>query len=159
FIWGFQVCFVLPLLLATLSFLTLALNWSEAQQPDQLSSTALLAVSILSALGAAYSLASGNLLWPLLLAAALYLRLGLRIVLSLAAAGAVSTALFFYHYVRPAGHANPIASLGEPLTILKYCATYFLSAWPYYDTRGKWIVWLAMPLLFFPVLRYFRKFR
>ncbi|MFZ0738922.1 MAG: hypothetical protein WBL70_03425 [Candidatus Acidiferrales bacterium] len=147
-IWGFQVCFVLPQLFATLSFVALLLYWTELQQrPDKQPSPKFLVVSVLAALGATYSLASGNLLWPLLVAAALYLRLRLRAALSFAITGALSTALYLYHYVRPQAHANPMASLGRPLALFNYCALYFLSSWLHQDSRGvtgpKYVVVLA----------------
>ena len=164
FTWGFQVCFVLPPFFATLSFVALLLYWAETQQPDKQPSPWFLVLSILAATGAAYSLANGSLLWPLLAAAALYLRLRPRVILSFAAAGVISTALYLYHYVRPEGHANPLQSLAAPLTILKYCSAYFFSAWPYYDTGARLILpRLVLPmvvLMLLPAaLPYLREFR
>ena len=169
FIWGFQVCFVLPLFFATLCFAALSLYASQEiepgieddaqQRPAKRPSRALLVISILGALAAAYSLANGNLLWPLILAGAVFLRLRFRVVLAIAAAGIASTALYFYQYARPEGHASPIASLAAPLQLLKYCATYFFSAWPHYGPPWLWILWLAALLLLLPVLTYVREFR
>ena len=52
-IWGFQVCFVLPQLLATVSFVALLLYWMESpQQPDKRPPSKFLVVSVLAALGA-----------------------------------------------------------------------------------------------------------
>ena len=79
------------------------------------------AIPILAALGATYSLANGNLLWPLLVAAALFLRLRRSAVLSIAITGVVSTCVYFYHYVRPPYHADPIASLGAPSSSHEVC--------------------------------------
>ena len=164
FTWGFQVCFVLPPFFATLSFVALLLYWTEVQQqPGNHPSPKFLVVSILAATGAAHSLASGNLLWPLLVAAAICLRLRVRAILSFASTGAISTALYLFHYARPAGHANPFASLSSPLKILQYCLTYFFSGWPYYDTPERLVLSYGMPLvllvLLFAVLPYVRKFR
>ncbi len=133
-IWGFQVCFVLPQLFATLSFMALLLYWMESrQQPDKRPSSKYLVVSVLAALGATYSLASGVLLWPLLVVAALYLRLRIAAVLSLAVTGILSTALYLYGYVRPEIHASPITSLATPGPLLKYWAVYFVSSWIHRD--------------------------
>ena len=127
---GFQVCYVLSPLFATLSFVGLLLYGTEAQRhPGNPGSSKFLWLSILAAWCATYSLANGNLLWPLLVAAALFLRLRLSAVLSFAITGAVSTSLYFYGYVRPPYHANPIASLAAPLRIMKYVAVYFGSSW------------------------------
>ena len=156
FVWSFQVDFVLPQLLATLSFVALALYWADFEaQPEMQPSPKFLVISILAALGATFSLASGSLLWPLLVAAALYLRLRAPAIFSFAAVGAVSISLYSYHYVRPEWHANPAASLHSPFQVLKYCLAYFISVWPLtVQTIG---LWLAMPILLLPVLPFIRK--
>jgi hypothetical protein len=160
FVWSFQVDFVLPQLLATLSFVGLALYWVESEaQPEIRPSSKSLLISILASLGATFSLASGNLLWPLLVAAALYLRLRVRAILSFAGVGAVSISAYLYHYVAPEAHANPAASLGSPLKVLKYCSTYLINVWPIYSTGQSIALWLAMATLLLPVLPCIRKFR
>jgi hypothetical protein len=126
---GFQVCYVLSPLFATLSFVGLLLYWTDSQRPGKPPSSRFLWLSIFAALGGTYSLANGNLLWPLLVAAALFLRLRASAVLSFAITGAVSTSLYFYRYVRPSYHADPIASLGTPLRLLEYVALYIGSSW------------------------------
>lgn len=69
---------------------------------------------------------NGNLLWPLLLAAALLLRLRLAAVLSYATTGALSTAVFLQNYIRPSYAMN---STKTPLNMVKYLAAYFGSSW------------------------------
>ncbi len=130
FVWGFQVCFVLPGLLATLSFIGLLLYWTDShQQPNKRPSSVFLLLSIISALGATFSLANGNLLWPLLVAAALLLRLRLAAVLSFTVTGLISTALYLHSYVRPSYHANPITSMETPVKFLQYLTAYVGSSW------------------------------
>jgi hypothetical protein len=126
---GFQVCYVLVPLFATLSFIGLLLYWTDSQRYPGKSSSKFLWLSILAALCATYSLANGNLLWPLLVAAALFLRLRASAVLSFAIAGAVSTSLYFYHYVRPSYHAGPTASPGTPVRLFEFVAAYFGGSW------------------------------
>ena len=164
FIWGFQVCFVLPQLFATLSFVTLLLYWVKAQQHlDQRPPSRFLVLSILAALGASYSLASGSLLWPLLVVAAIYLRLRIAAVLSFAVTGAVSIALYFHRYVRPEAHASPFASLGAPLALLQYWVVYFASSWLHHDIRDAELLAIAGLAIVFalliPALSYSRNFR
>jgi hypothetical protein len=143
FIWGFQVCLLLPQLLATLSFVGLLLYWMESRQHPGVEPPAkYLLVSILAAVAGAYTLSSGNLLWPLLVLAALYLRLQLRAVLALVIAGTTSTALYLRHYVQPPYHANPLESLRRPIALLEYVATYFFSSWIHRDTKTWEIVCL-----------------
>jgi len=164
FIWGFQVCFVLPQLFATLSFVALLLCWRESQQhPGKPLSSRLLLVSILAALGASYSLANGNLLWPLLVVAALYLRLGVAAVLSFAITGVSSTAVYLYRYSRPQYHADPIASMGAPLNLFKYWAVYFVSSWAHHKISTPELIALAglaiVVLTLLPALSHAREFR
>jgi hypothetical protein len=159
FVWGFQVSFILPAFFATASFVSLALYSAELQGGSgKNTSPRFLVVSMLCAFAAAYSLASGSLLWPVLVAAAVCLRLGRKAFLSLALAGAASTALYLYHYSRPVGHANPTASLKAPIKLLEYCWTYFSASWPYY-LREQRFIWIGLLLLLAPALPYVLKFR
>jgi hypothetical protein len=170
FVWGFQVCFVLPQFLATFSFVALLLYWaSSQQQADKQPASKFLVVSVLAALGATYSLASGTLLWPLLLVAALYLRLRVAAIGVFGITGVVSTALYFHDYVRPWHHANPILTLQTPTLLLKYLAVYFFSSWIPSDVHGLDIhrfdiialIGLAIPVvgMLVPALSYVRTFR
>ncbi|MGC2112514.1 MAG: hypothetical protein WA655_23550 [Candidatus Korobacteraceae bacterium] len=127
--WGFQTCFVLPGLFATCAFVSLLLYWSAARDGDRPHAWKFLLFSIAAALGATYSLASGNLLWPLLIAAAVVLRLRLAVVLSYAVTGTISTALYLHGYVRPLQNSDPAASIRSPLKLLEYFAVYLGSSW------------------------------
>ena len=150
--WGFQVCFVLPPFFATLSFAALLLYGKETLQVEGKGAPRFLLVSILAAFGAAYSLAAGCLVWPLLVAEAAYLRLGRRIMGIVSAAGAISIGLYAWHYARPEGHGSPVAALSDPLGMLKYCAAYFLSSWPYYGARGHLLLRLVVVVFFLALL-------
>ena len=133
---GFSICFILLELFATLSLVELMLYWKHsARQAGDQHAWMYLLLSILAALAATYSLANGNLLWPLLVAAALLLRLRLAAVLSFLVTGAISTALYLHHYHRPLGHGNPASSIRTPLEIVQYIATYFGSPWVRHDVR------------------------
>jgi hypothetical protein len=128
FTWGFQICFVLPMFLASVSFVGLLLD-SRRRQLGKPGSGRFVALSILAALAATWSLASGNLLWPLLLGMALLLRLGRGTIVSLAVSGFLSTLTYFRHYGTPRQNANPLASLRTPLDLVHYVAVYFGSSW------------------------------
>jgi hypothetical protein len=128
-VWGFQTCFVLPGLFATLSFVGLLLCWRASQNRDRGGGWKFLALSMVAALGATYSLASGNLLWPILVVAAVLLRLRLAAVLSYCVTGAVSTALYFHGYIRPLQNSDPAASIRSPLKLIEYLTAYFGSSW------------------------------
>jgi hypothetical protein len=138
FVWGFQVCFVLPQLFATLSFVALIYGRNSPKW---------LAISIGAALGATYSLVSGNLLWPLLVIAAACLRLQLRSILAIAISGTVSTALYFHRYVQPAQHASPLASLHSPVPLMSYWIVYVLSSWAHAGMHGAETILIVLALL------------
>lgn len=163
-VWGFQVCFVLPGLFASLAFVSLLLYWTSGQ-PSCRPSPKFLVISILAALGASYSLSNGNLLWPLLIAAALYLRLRRSAILSLVIMGAISTACYLYRYARPEIHADPLASLKTPLTLLEYWATYFASSWSHSNFRSNVAAYVVLAVFavviitLLPALPYVRTFR
>ena len=130
---GFSICFILLEFFATLSFVELMLYWQRSRQAGNQHSWIYLLFSVLAALGATYSLANGNLLWPLLVATALLLRLPRAAVLSFLITGTVSTALYLHNYHRPLGHGNPASSIQSPLEIVQYIATYFGSPWVRHD--------------------------
>jgi hypothetical protein len=133
---GFSICFILLGLFATSSLVELVLYWKHCErQPADPRAWVYLLLSIVGALGATYSLANGNLLWPLLAAAALLLRLRRAAVLSLLVTGTVSTVLYLHNYHRPLGHSNPASSIQTPLEIFQYIATYFGSPWVRHDVR------------------------
>jgi hypothetical protein len=140
--WGFQVCFVLPGLFATVSLIGLLLNWRSSQAPfaNAPANGKYLALSIAAALGATWSLSNGNLLWPLLVAAALLLRLRMTAVLSYAIAGALSTVVYLLDYDHPTYIAS---SVKTPGATIKYLLAYFGSSWPGYHFRLAEFVGLA----------------
>jgi len=132
FIIGFQVCFVLPQLLATLSFVALLLYWTKSQQYPEKRWSRFLVVSILAAVGANYCLANGMLLWPILIVAALYLRLRRTALLSYVISGVVSSGLYFYRLnlsTRWDQPSNTVASrLVSLLTLLNFLAKYLFGS-------------------------------
>lgn len=139
FVWGFQVCFVLPGLFVTASVVGLLLYWTDSRPH----SWVWLVVANLAALGATYSLANGNLLWPILIVAAILLRLRLPATLSFVLTGVISSALYLFHYVRPPWHADPVSSLGDPVRVLKYLAGYFGSSWVRFNIHLAGLLGLA----------------
>jgi hypothetical protein len=137
---GFSICFVLPQLLATVSFVALLLYWTQSKQDPEKPRVTFLVVSILAAVAATYSLSNGILLWPLLILAALYLRLRHTALVSYAIAGVASIGFYFYRLnlsSRWDQPENTIASkLVSPLTLVKYFATYFIGAFIHRGTHA-----------------------
>jgi hypothetical protein len=152
---GFSIDFILLGFFATLSFVELVLYWRHSQRRDNWHAWVHLFVSVLAALAATYSLANGNLLWPLLVAAALLLRLRRAAVLTFLLTGALSTALYLHHYHRPVGHGNPASSLQTPFEILHYLAVYFGSPFVRHDIRLATCVGIAgLAAALFVLLRF-----
>lgn len=123
--WGMQVCFVLPGLFASLAFVGLLLYWKNSGRISHQWHWGYLLLSITGVLGATWCYANGNLLWPMLVAAALFLRLKLRTLLTYTIAGTLSTALYMYGYIRPPSNL----SLRSMTVNAKYLTTYFGSSW------------------------------
>lgn len=142
-IWGFQVCFMLPGLFASLSFVGLLLYWIKSEQQSVGPMWPFLALSVAAALGANWSLANGMLLWPLLIVAALMLRLRRSTTITFMVAGVASSGLYFYHYVRPADSVNPLTLLRTPIAVLRYVATYLGSAWVTNNIRAAMLLGAA----------------
>ena len=128
--WGFQTCFVLPGLFATLSFISLLVYWDRSQRHIA-GAGKFIVLSLIAAIGGTCSLANGLLLLPLLLLAAAVLRLRYSVLLTYATSALFSFLLFFHNYDRPPQSSNPIASARSPLKVIEYVATYFGSSWTY----------------------------
>jgi hypothetical protein len=116
FVWGFQLQFVMPAAMATLSVLTLLLYWREKR-------SWFLMVCIAAATIATWSLANGMLLWPLLVITAWWLRMKSPTLAALLTFGFLNLALYFYHYHRPVslGSNLPMLSIGGRL---QYAVVY-----------------------------------
>ena len=116
FVWGFQLQFVVPAAMATLSILALLLYWRERR-------SRFLIVCIAAATIATWSLANGMLLWPLLVLAAWWLRMKSPALAALLTFGLLNLAVYFYHYHRPASSGSnlPILSIGGRL---QYAVVY-----------------------------------
>jgi len=136
FTWGFQTCFVLPPLFATLSFVGLLLYFRDWKTPQKSRPWKFVVLSVLTALAAVCCLANGLLLLPLLALAGVVLRLRPWVVLTYLAAAAFSTTLYFRNYLRPMQNTNPLVSLRAPGKLISYIATYFGSSW---TVGGSWV--------------------
>jgi predicted secreted protein len=128
-VWGFQLQFVLTAMLATLAVLSLMLL---SRGPR----TSFLLLCVGAATLATWSLANGMLLWPLLLALALVLRIKSSSVWTLLVAGILNIALYFQRYQPPGPpHRMRIPPLAPAL---QYCSLYFGSTW-FHHASG-WMV-------------------
>jgi hypothetical protein len=157
FVCGFEVNFVLSGLFASTAFIGLLLYWLRSQpEPAGNGAPKLLLLSILAALGATLSLANGNLLWPLLVGAALLLRLRFPAILSLIVSGTVAILVYFHHYTRPADSAGLSFSIHALPKMLEYLAIYLGASWTTaygYSAMYFGIAGIALLLCLLPRLR------
>jgi hypothetical protein len=130
FVWPFQTCFVLPPLFASLSFVALLLYSERHGSPG------FLLLSIAAALGAQYSLANGNLVWPLLIAAAFWLALDRRALAAYVLTGSVSTFFFFHQYILSYTPGRVATSLVSPMKIFSFVLVYLGAAWSNVPVRA-----------------------
>ena len=118
-VWGFQIQFFLAVLLPLAGACLLA-----AAGPAARASNARYAGAVALAVASAGTVASG-LTAPFVAAIqALATRESWRRVAIMAVAAVVTTALYLYGYVAPAGSANPIQSLSHPVRLATYVLRY-----------------------------------
>ena len=158
FVFSFEVIFVLSALFATISFIALLLYWMKSQQEPAASQGPwiFLLLSILAALGATFSLANGNLVWPLLVAAALLLRLRLSAILVLIISGTAGILTYFHHYISPPGSVSLGTTLQAPARTLEYLATYLGASWTATYNRSAMFYGIAGLVLLLSLIPRFR---
>ena len=88
FVWGMQTMFTLVLAAATAAFLCLSFEN--------------VSLCIVFGVIASLTMPNGILVWPVLVAQALYLKRGGKVAAALAAVGAVVIGFYLWHYTRPA---------------------------------------------------------
>jgi hypothetical protein len=123
FSWTFQVCFVMVFFAAIGAFASLKNSVRDASPP----SVRWVIASIGMALLASGSMANGLLVWPLLVLMAVCIGLPKRVVIGLAAVGAVVIAAYLYGYQSRPGVSVPDALMRTP-EVLAFTLTYLGSA-------------------------------
>lgn len=133
-VWGFQSCFVLPPLFATVSLVALLLYWKASGEAQGRGARKFIALSVVAALAAMGSLANGVLLLPLLTIAAMALQLRRSVVLTYIVGAVAGIALYLHNYSQPSSH-HPLTALLSPGKLIAYVGTYFGSSW---TSGGGW---------------------
>jgi len=121
-VWGFQTCFVLPPFMATLAMIGLLLYRKNGRR-------LWIAISIAASGVAAFSLASGLIILPLLLLAAALLGLKRSVVLTYVVAAIAISVMFFHNYTMPPPNSNPFFTIRAPAHLTVYLVTYLGSSW------------------------------
>ena len=125
FSWPFQIQFILPFYAGTVALYAL-IRYAEQSAEGRIGSAAAgwLAVSAASGFVATYSLASGILIWPVLLVTGSFLRLKARILLLLGGIFGLLAVQYFSGYHQVAGHGSVLVALRHPFGILAYVGSY-----------------------------------
>ena len=148
FVGGFTgLCNMLPPLFASVSVAGLLLYWRESRQGSGASRWIYLALCVSAAACATFSLSNGNLVWPLLVIAALALRVRLAAIATIVAVAVAGICAFFYNYTVYLT-ANSVSSPGEVVALLKYIAVYFGSSWVTANARTAECLGIAGALAF-----------
>ncbi len=138
-VWGFQVQFIQVWLFATLAFVAVAVAGDATARPWRG-----VALGILAALAATYSMANGLLVWPLLVGLALWCGVrGAPLILLAAAALAVVTIELAGFRAHP-GHGDPFETLAQPLALARYALRYLTSGIGMIGTLGQELVGAAL---------------
>ena len=120
---GFQIAFVVCLFFQIAS--SVALLVSEQDGPEQGVRWGWLAVCVICGVLAMYSMAAGVMTLPLVIAAAIALRMPRKAIAVLVICFLAALGSYLYHYVSPPGHTNPISALRRPVQMAEYVAIYF----------------------------------
>lgn len=118
FSYPYQICFLCCNLgiLATLHLFARFVERSTQSRPVLRLGIGMLACG----LWATFSNGHGLLIWPVLLAVGLLVRLPVRWSLSILLVMLCALGIYFFHYETPPLHASPLESLHQPLRVLQY---------------------------------------
>jgi hypothetical protein len=108
FAWSMQFMFPLVYTAASMSFLGLALKRDKG-------SDSFLALSLVAAAVASYTMPNGLLVWPVLAVQSIYLRLTRRVTLAIALLGASIIASYCWRYATPSMGMGVIGMLHHPV--------------------------------------------
>jgi hypothetical protein len=130
FYWGFQVAFVTLPFAAGVSLGALIVHSdlaASSERPPWFSWP--LGISLGGAALAETSLASGILIWPLLLLLSFVLRMPARTKYLIAATGAVAGGAFLWGFHSPGNTAQPVDSLRHPIAVGKFVRALLAWSW------------------------------
>ncbi len=146
FYWGFQVAFVTLPFAASVSIGALMVHSDLAASRERAPWCSwLLGISLGGAVLAETSLASGILIWPLLLLLSFMLRMPARTKWLIAAAGAVATGAFLWGFHSPGNTAQPLDSLRHPIAVGKFVRA--LLAWSWDSATPTGLLWPSLAQL------------
>lgn len=128
FVWGFQVAFVLAALGGPAAFAG-AICHSAAAAENRRWISGPLVFSFAAAFAAECGLAAGLAVWPILVLLGFVLRFPRKSQILTVAVATVAVGVYLAGYRTLPDHADPLQTIRQPWSIVKYVVTYFGYAW------------------------------
>lgn len=130
FVWEFQICFVLGAFLASAAAWSFGLFYADyhSSAPSAYA-VRMFVLTIALTVCTTLSLANGLVLWPILTAMLLILRVNWRYVVAFVAVAAIVFAAYFHEWFTPDGHSHPLISLRHPVELIHYVLCYMGGSW------------------------------
>ncbi len=144
-IWGFQSQFFAVYTFALLSLFSIVYHHKLDGQGRVYYSWLLFGISILSAVLSSLTMANGLLIFPLLLALSLFIKMSFYKIMAISASGLITWLLYFSNYTNPSQHAHVTESIiNHPLQVMIYSFTYLGAPIAYF---GSYSNKLYLPIL------------
>jgi hypothetical protein len=125
FVWPYQISFILGAFFSSFSLFLFAISYRNSPPWRYLG----FAACVLAALCSTLSLASGLVVWPLLMLLCLVLRVERKVLAAITISAILIISAYFYNYHSPAIHADPLVSLKHPSTLVVYLLAYLGGSW------------------------------
>ncbi len=138
FVQGFQITFLLCLFTACLAFAAMILHAYSELGGKVHSFSGPLLVSLASAAVSEFSLSSGLLVWPILIALSFALKLAGRAKLATGITAGFATSAYFWRYQFPHHETGPLFGLRHPLEVAKYVIHYLAAPWTNARLQTAW---------------------
>ena len=151
FIWSFQTAFLLNFLFASAAVAAVA---AQKQNPSAHWSAVVAACACLAPL----CLASGVLVWWLVVLMALAVRLPRKWVALYAVAGILTIILYLHGYAPQDEHNKPLDALSQPFQILLYVGYFLAASWKWWTIPfGELLAVIASTMMLWRIGQMFRK--
>ncbi|HEY3742687.1 MAG TPA: hypothetical protein VGL53_22730 [Bryobacteraceae bacterium] len=157
--WPFQIAFVLPFFLGTAAICAVA---TQKERPAWQWGLAVIVLASSAPLG----LASGTLVWWIVVAMAVAVRLSWKWISIYCAAALATSYAYFHNFPKLPYHTDPLEAIRRPLEIAYYVVMYLGNSWKLWAYGaswehwshgvGEWLAAAALALLAFHLIRFIR---
>ncbi len=155
--WAFQLSFMMVNVWVAIAILCVSLQ-KQRTQAGQPAGGTLLLVSLLAAAAATFTNGNGVTVWPVLIVIALVARLPWRVIITYVAGLCCIVPIYLVGYHSPPQHADVLASIRHPWSILAFVENYLGSA-PVDNAHIGWAVYAGRLALILVVILAFQLLR